>query len=256
MKTKDLTGKKFGKLTVIKFHHTNHNKYWLCKCECGNETIVRGSSLTNGGTTSCGCGKQQLNGASKERLYSVYNSMIQRCENPKSNRYNNYGGRGIKVCDEWKNNYFAFRKWAYENGYNENATYGKCTIDRIDVNGNYEPDNCRFVDMKTQAHNRNSNVKIKYNGEIHTLTEWANILDVTPTTLFHRYERGWSVDNMLKPNVRNEIVLTYNNKTHTLSEWSKLLNINYKTLQYRYYKGRTDEQILSAPVRYRQTIKN
>ena len=118
--------------------------------------------------------------------------MIRRCYYSKHPGYENYGGRGIQVCEEWKNSYAAFRKWAYDNGYEENAEYLECTIDRIDVDGDYCPDDCRWADMKTQSNNRRNNLLIEYDGRVRTLTEWAEEFNMNFFTLWSRlYEYDW-----------------------------------------------------------------
>lgn len=172
----DLISRKFHNLTVLEktdshiFPSGKKCAMYLCKCDCGNKVIVQARNLRNGNTKSCGCIKSlavakihtKHNGAKRdntERLYNVWKSMISRCYYKSNSRYNRYGGRGIKVCDEWKYSYENFRKWAYDNGYDENADFGKCTIDRINNDGNYEPLNCRWVDMKTQANNTSKNKK-------------------------------------------------------------------------------------------------
>ena len=161
----DLAGQRFGNLTVIERSGSrNREALWHCKCDCGKETLSRSASLRGGTSKSCGCSRlvhlveqpprKTHGGSRKERLYYVWHGMIDRCNYPSHNRYHVYGGRGIQVCDEWKNDYSAFRNWALANGYDPDAKRGECTIDRIDVNGNYEPSNCRWVDMKTQIQNK------------------------------------------------------------------------------------------------------
>lgn len=169
----DLTGRRFGRLLVLERASNYGNAMYKCACDCGAIVEARALYLLAGKKQSCGCledenrramWKHSHNGRAvvygeqsrryNERLYNVWNAMKSRCNNPKVACFKNYGGRGITVCDEWQHSFPAFRKWALESGYDENAIYGECTIDRIDVNGNYEPSNCRWVDMKVQGSNR------------------------------------------------------------------------------------------------------
>lgn len=159
----NLIGQRFGRLTVIERRANNQhdNTMWLCRCDCGNTTIVQGTLLKNQRTSSCGCLSKEMrlqssttHGKSKTRLYQVWEGMRSRCYNPHSTSYKHYGGRGIKVCSEWRDDFAIFQEWALKNGYEENAKRGQCTLDRIDVNGNYCPENCRWTDMKTQNNNQ------------------------------------------------------------------------------------------------------
>lgn len=158
----DMTGQRFGRLTVIDRAENDRKNQacWRCRCDCGNVTVVAGARLRRGTTKSCGCyfqerrrEKAKTHGGRHERLYGVWYNMRQRCENAKEKSYPYYGGRGIRVCDEWRD-YATFREWALANGYDPEAEKGKCTIDRIDVNGNYEPTNCRWVSMAEQNSNK------------------------------------------------------------------------------------------------------
>ena len=161
----DMTGKKIGRLTVLRQAPKRKRlTEWVCLCECGNETVVTGHNLRGGTTKSCGClqrdrareagGKNIVHGDQGSRLYGVWLGMKSRCYNKNVHNYSNYGGRGITVCDEWLHDYPKFKEWAIENGYDADAPQGQCTIDRIDVNGNYEPSNCRWADMSTQRRNQ------------------------------------------------------------------------------------------------------
>lgn len=132
----------------------------------------------------------------KTRLYYVWCGMRCRCNYKKSKSYKNYGKRGIKVCKEW-DNYQNFKEWALSNGYDENAKRGQCTLDRIDVNGNYEPKNCRFVNNKFQCNNKRNNILITYKNETHTLKEWSEITNINIGTLQQRYYYKWDIEKML-----------------------------------------------------------
>lgn len=161
---KDMTGKRFGRLTVLRYAGPNHRQdaTWLCRCDCGNEKVIQGQALRSGAIISCGCYHDERSATHRgihERLYRVWCSMRSRCNNANAKDYINYGGKGVRVCAEW-DDYGKFRDWAMANGYDPDAGFMKCTIDRIDPFGNYEPSNCRWVDMKTQARNRrNSRVR-------------------------------------------------------------------------------------------------
>lgn len=163
----DLTGKRFGRLTVSERSLFSGNSkkpitYWECNCDCGNKTVVQGGALRRGVTQSCGCLQKEwtkenkprtTHGSANSRLYQVWSLMKQRCELPSNNRYYAYGALGVRVCPEW-HDFITFQKWAYENGYDPGSPRGACTIDRIDPEGNYCPENCRWVSMKIQNSNK------------------------------------------------------------------------------------------------------
>lgn len=167
-----------------------------CKCDCGNTKDIMVYQVLNGSVKSCGCLRNTLytkqDGRSKHPLYGIWRQMMQRCYNPKSKIYYRYGGRGIVVCDEW-HNFFNFAKWSDSIGGRPNGF----TIDRINNDGPYSPDNCRWASMKTQNMNKSDNIVIQYNGKSQTLAEWAKDLNINWITLHNRYVRGWSIERML-----------------------------------------------------------
>ena len=206
----DLTGRKVGKLTVIRRVEDHVQKsgapkaMWLCRCGCGNECIVYGQALRAGKKQDCGCGSFEkrstlsklqatTHDGSKTRLYRIWRNMRERCSCEYSKIYKHYGGRGIKVDPVW-NDFAVFREWAFSHGYDPEAQRGECTLDRIDVNGNYEPNNCRFVSMAVQSRNKRNNWMIEYHGKTQCLSDWARELGIRRLTLRDRLVRGWSVE--------------------------------------------------------------
>lgn len=198
----DIVGKKFGKLTVVKFDHSkpiilkngikNGNCYfYLCECECGTKIIVQRNHLIYNHSKSCGCLNFTHN-LTYTRLYNIFMGMKQRCYNLKRRKYKIYGERGITICNEWLDDFMAFYNWSIANGYND-----KLSIDRIDVNGNYEPSNCRWVNMKIQQRNRTNNHKLTFNNETHSINEWAEILKINRCTIKSRLNRGWTIERTL-----------------------------------------------------------
>ncbi len=205
-KGKNLLNMKFNMLEVIDFAGTDKfkNNIWLCKCECGNTKKVLASHLISGHTKSCGCLQKQSfkfaihkpkHNMIHTRLYKIWNGMKNRTNKNSSlvkTEYKNYSGRDITICDEWAKDFVAFYNWAMSNGYQDNLT-----IDRIDVNGNYEPSNCRWVTMKEQQNNKRNNTVIEYNGEKNTISQWTKKLGYSKGLLTNRLIRGWSIERAL-----------------------------------------------------------
>lgn len=196
VKCDNLAGKRFGRLLVIERAQKREGRreaYWHCICDCGKHTTVCSLSLKNGATKSCGCIHREgliarntkhgdtISGKKSFRLYHVWANMKNRCHNPNNVSYKNYGGRGIVVCDEWRNNYVAFRKWAMLNGYDPIANFAESTIDRIDNNGSYTPSNCRFVSFAIQATNKRhpkSRRVSQYNQDGFLIRSWGGSFEI------------------------------------------------------------------------------
>lgn len=206
----DLTGQKFNRLTVLKrvdkpLNVKKEQSYWLCKCDCGNERILDSYAFKSGKTKSCGCyhrEKQTIHGKQKHHLYRIWCAIIQRCYNPNNQNYNLYGGRGIKLCEEWRNNFQAFYEWSYANGYTDEKTENgrhKLTIDRINNNRNYEPSNCRWVTPKEQSNNTRRNHFITINGETKTMQQWADLYNISKHTFYARYSKGLRGEDLIAP---------------------------------------------------------
>lgn len=202
----DLVGKKYGKLLVLKFSHiaTNKTSSWECICECGNVIITSGTNLTRSRRPMISCGCYGTDGlrrhySSGTRLYNVLRSMNMRCYSKKAINYEQYGGRGITICDEWKNKsdgFLNFKKWALSNGYKEDLDekgINKLSIDRINVNGNYCPENCRWTDKKTQTNNRTNNMKDKFSFLLKNLVEYCMIKNIAKEKVFERIDEVWEV---------------------------------------------------------------
>lgn len=195
MRTIDMTGLKFNRLTIIERYYkgSSNRTLWLCKCDCGNEVVAEGYQIRKGYTKSCGCYRDEkvgdLNkshGKRNSHLYTIYSAMKARCNNPNNKAYENYGGRGIKVCKEWDEDFERFYDWAKQNGYNK-----KLTLDRINVNEGYYPQNCRWITMKEQQSNRRDNIFIEHNGVKKTVNELAEEKGVSYNYIYARYFRDY-----------------------------------------------------------------
>lgn len=198
---KDIVGKRYGKLVVLAIDSrrdkANH-KYLLCQCDCGKQKSIAMSHLKTGSSRSCGCGvvestikRNTTHNGTYSRLYSIWAGMKRRCFNPNDANFKYYGGRGITMAKEW-NDFSTFREWSLANGYNDSLT-----IDRINVNGNYTPDNCRWVDFKFQSCNKTNNRSITIDGETKLISEWCKVASVSCTQVYYRLKQGWNIKNAL-----------------------------------------------------------
>ncbi len=199
-KAKDLTGQTFNQLTVISSQGSKNGKfYWLCACTCGETAIVRGSHLTSGNTQSCGClekASKLTHGKRHDPSYKIYRGILDRCYNSANPSYSYYGGRGIKVCDRWRE---SIENFLLDVGKRPNGA----SIDRIDNNGNYEPNNCRWASRREQQANRRDNRRLTLNGETKSLTEWATLHNLKPKTIKSRLRLGWSTEKALTTPTRS-----------------------------------------------------
>lgn len=205
----DLTGKKFGRLLVLeRAENRGKQVYWKCRCECGNTKEINGAKLKNGHTKSCGClakeksayriihaSRNVKHGMSDTRLYRIYKKMYRRCYRPQTKWYENYGGRGITICPEWlgEHGFENFAKWSFENGYADNLS-----IDRINNDKGYSPDNCRWATAKEQANNTRSTVFLTYKGETKSASEWAEITGIRQDALTMRKRNGWTDEECIE----------------------------------------------------------
>ena len=196
----DMTGQHFGKLTVISCAGKETYKdgrafyKWNCVCECGNNCVADGLSLRQGRTVSCGCIRRNYatkHGLSKTPIYGVWTNMKSRCFNPNATEYENYGGRGISVCETWKNDFESFYRWAIQNGYSDGLE-----IDRIDNDAGYCPENCRFVSRTENLRNTSRNRRYYWKGKEYTVKELSDMCGLSSDTIRARIEKhGWSVEN-------------------------------------------------------------
>lgn len=198
----ELAGLRFGHLTVLEKSQIvrGRQRLWKCVCDCGKETFVAGGNLRSGHTKSCGCYREsgranlhRTHGGSRSRLYEIYHGMKKRCYNPNCKAYARYGGRGITICDEWLDSFESFREWALSNGYQDNLS-----IDRIDNDGLYAPENCRWESSATQRRNRDDIAEIEYMGEKMCLSDAADLAGIPVKTVRKRiFVLGWSADRAL-----------------------------------------------------------
>lgn len=240
---------------------------WVCKCDCGNTVTRKPQNLCD--TSSCGCGKKEMldklhhsnikppddlsdkNKKSKwYPLYSKFKNMHTRCENPNYFEYSHYGNRGIRVCKEW-DSYETFKKWALEAGYTIGVSGHTQTLDRIDVNKGYTPENCRIVDMYVQANNKTDNRVLSYQGKEMTLSQWARELGVSPATMTRRVNTFDNYEDIFQGPISPDncngkaIFVNYDGESISLSELARRNNIKVSTVRYRYRTGCRGKELVS-----------
>lgn len=204
----DLTGQRFGRLTVVSRAENDKrgSARWLCMCDCGKTCIVLASNLMKGHTKSCGClnlestvKRSRTHGGRQTRLYRIWCAMKYRCNNPSATRYANYGGRGIKVCAEWERSFTAFQKWALKNGYSDSLS-----IDRIDSDIGYCPENCRWADATTQSRNRDFCKRLIFRGKNQPVSVWADETGIPAKVIYGRLDAGWPIERALTEPVKKK----------------------------------------------------
>lgn len=214
----NMLNQRFGRLVVIAYTGKNMDgrAVWLCKCDCGDTVEIPRNRLVKGTTTSCGCyrrevatARAQTHGLSKHKhLAWVYHAIKQRCYNSNNKSYKDYGERGIKMCSDWldeHNGFKNFYNWAIEQGYDETKSGREQSVDRINNDGNYDPDNCRITTNKVQHNNTSKNRYYSYNGKTQTLSQWAEEIGMKYTTLYARViNYGWSIECALETPVNNK----------------------------------------------------
>lgn len=228
---KDFTGQKIKNFKVIEFagnqkdKNGNSQRLWKCECVCGNIVILTRGDLTRKAIKSCGCLTSKLisdscktHGLSKTRMYHIWVNIKDRCFNPKSTGYIYYGKRGITMCEEWKNDFMAFRSWALSNGYTD-----ELTIERIDVNGNYEPSNCTWIPYKEQCKNTRWNKYYTLNGVTHSTIEWSILLGGTEGLVGRRLRDGWDLERALTTPARKGNYRYKNEARQTLNKRREIL---------------------------------
>ena len=189
-------GKRCGMLTVVKMTTAGNSRQrkYLCVCQCGGKKVVSEDNLRKEHTKSCGCVSRTRNGESSTKLYIAWMSMLHRCYRGKTRTEKRYQKRGITVCDEWRNSFDSFKQWAMSNGYSDSLS-----LDRIDNNAGYSPDNCRWATRKQQANNTSQNVYVEWRGETRTLAEWADYAGLPYHVIRNRIVRGWDMERALRP---------------------------------------------------------
>lgn len=237
----DLTGQKFGKLTPVKFFRDSKGRIlWECKCDCGNVKIAKAIKLRLKNVRSCGCLRHESwkkrkchHSFSKTPTHNSWLSMKSRCYNKSNSSYKDYGGRGIKVCKRW------LGKRGFKNFLDDmNIRPENTTLDRINNEGNYESQNCRWANVDTQARNRRSTLSIEYKGETKCLMDWSLCLNIPYRRLMSRIWRSkWSIEKAFETPVLNKRrVIVYNGEKKTMDEWAKIYEISISCLRYRMFK--------------------
>jgi hypothetical protein len=259
----DLTGQRFGRLTVLNRAGTAQTGgetkvTWSCRCDCGEEVIVWAGALRSGHTKSCGCldrdqrmARNTKHGASKRGEttpeYLTLRGMIDRCTNPNNKYYADYGGRGIEVCERWRK---SFANFLADMG--ERPKKGRYSIERLDVNGHYEPGNCVWIPMHEQATNKRNNRLLTFRGQTLVLTHWAERIGISVPLLLHRLDKlGWPVERALTEPAREltRSKITFRGETMSMNAWAKRVGMAVSSLHWQVVtKGRDPAEVLAEAI--------
>lgn len=258
----DYSGERFGRLLVksmTKLPGKPVRVMAICICDCGKEKMVRGTHLLSGRIRSCGCLRDEMSkerttllhrsgtmmnkthGGSKTTLYKRWMGMKARCYNSNHMAHKDYGGRGIKVCDRWLE--------SFQNFYDDMGDPPPgCSIDRIDNNGDYTPENCQWATREDQSNNLRKNRIIEYNGERHSVTMWSRILGIHQSTLDERLRSGWKIADALDARLKSKRKYAYKGENLSANEICKKYDMNLNTLNCRLRAGWTVDQAIETPV--------
>ena len=255
--SEDLSGSNFDRWTVLSFagKRQNGNEYWNCKCSCGTERQVSVSGLKSGRSRSCGCYSAEVAGLhvvrhgctrnrKKSPEYVTWQSILNRCRNEKNSRYKDYGGRGIIICDRWAE---SFQIFLDDMGTKPTPNH---SIDRVDNNGNYCPENCRWSTKKEQSRNTRSNRILTCNGRSQCIAAWACELGVNHEVIRTRLKLGWSTEDALFTDVAaRDTAFSYNGRVQSVTDWANELGISYSTLNSRLKSGWSPKKSVETPVK-------
>lgn len=254
----DITGHRFSRLVAIKLlpeRSPQGRTLWECKCDCGKTVAVSSNALRRGNTQSCGCLARSLtasrstkHGKANSPEYAIWAAMRNRCTNPNDRNYKNYGGRGITLCERWQ----AFPSFYADMGSRPSSRH---SIERLDNNGHYSPDNCKWATVEEQQLNRRTARLLTFKGETCNLAIWAKRTGLSVTCILHRLNAGWTVARALtepstSPMIRNQKLLTLKGESLPIAEWARRTGINRATIQDRLYAGWSVEEALTTPPRF------
>ena len=257
-----IIGKKFNRWTVLGFASRKNNQdYYNCICDCGVEKDVNYYRLVNNTSKSCGCYSREVHselmkkrnrennpsfkhGLWKTRLFKIWDGMLQRCLNPNDKDYKNYGGRGIRICKTWQNDFKKFYDWSMKNGYRDGLQ-----IDRINNNGGYHYLNCRWTTPKVQGNNRRTNHIVEYKGKKYTLSQLADAFNMSNSLVDNRIRAGWSIEKIVETPVKSHSLFKYNGELKTITELSKICGLSVSILSSRIVRRKWDvEKAVNTPI--------